>query len=203
MEYFRLYTPNPNPRDIDRIVGALRDGAVMIYPTDTLYAIGCDALNVRAVERICRIKSIDPQKAVLSIVCPDFSMLSRYARVSDTHFRLMRRNLPGAFTFILPASSQLPRIYKHRKSVGIRIPDNAIAQEITRQLGNPLLSASIDPQCDETEYLTDTSLIQELYGNAIDLFVDGGDGGTEPSTIVDCCGDTPQTVRQGKGILIE
>lgn len=203
MKYFRLYTPNPDPHDIDRIVDALRRGAVIIYPTDTIYAIGCDALNVRAVEQVCRLKKIDPQKARLSVVCPDFSMLANYARVSDTYFRLMRRNLPGAFTFVLPASSRLPHLYKHRKSIGIRVPDNAIAREISRQLGNPLLSTSIVAPDGESEYLTDPSLIQETYRNSINIFVDGGDGGITPSTVVDCCGDTAEIVRQGKGELIE
>ena len=137
MDYVRIYTDNPSPKEIERVAAVLRDGGIIVYPTDTLYAIGCDALNVRAVERICRLKNIDTRKALLSIVCPDLSMLSQYAKVSNAHFKLMRRNLPGAFTFILPTSSQLPHIYKNRKTVGIRVPDNAIARAITRELGNP------------------------------------------------------------------
>ena len=203
MEYCRLYPTNPSPREVERIAELLRDGGVIIYPTDTLYAIGCDALNVRAVERVCRIKGLDPQKALLSIVCPNLSMLSQYARVANTHFKLMRRNLPGAFTFILPVSSQLPRIYKHRKTVGIRVPHNSITQAIVRALGNPIMSTSIAPHDDEPEYLTDTGLIQERYAHLIDLFVDGGEGGTEPSTIVDCSTDEPCITRQGLGLLIE
>ena len=134
MDYVRIYTDNPSPKEIERVAAVLRDGGIIVYPTDTLYAIGCDALNVRAVERICRLKNIDTRKALLSIVCPDLSMLSQYAKVSNAHFKLMRRNLPGAFTFILPTSSQLPHIYKNRKTVGIRVPDNAIALAITPQI---------------------------------------------------------------------
>ncbi len=203
MEYCRIYPSNPNPREIARIVTLLRDGGVIIYPTDTLYAIGCDALNVRAVERVCRIKKIDPQKAMLSIVCPDFSMLSQYAKVSNAHFKLMRRNMPGPFTFVLPASSQLPRIYKHRKTVGIRVPQNIIAQEILQSFGSPIMSTSIDSVSDELEYLTDTSLIAERYDGLVDMMVDGGNGGIEPSTIVDCSDDEPVIIRQGIGLLLE
>ena len=178
MDYVRIYTDNPSPKEIERVAAVLRDGGIIVYPTDTLYAIGCDALNVRAVERICRLKNIDTRKALLSIVCPDLSMLSQYAKVSNAHFKLMRRNLPGAFTFILPTSSQLPHIYKNRKTVGIRVPDNAIARAITREL------------------------IQEEFENTADLFVDGGTGGHIPSTIIDCSGETPKITREGKGELI-
>src|SRR5690554_835136 len=126
----KLYDENPNPRDIERIVSVLRDGGTVIYPTDTLYAIGCDALNVRAVEKICDLKGINPEKSNLSIICNDLSVISEYARVSNTIFKLMKRNLPGPFTFILPTTSSLPKIYKKRKTVGIRIPDNTIIREI-------------------------------------------------------------------------
>ena len=202
MDYVRIYTDNPSPKEIERVAAVLRDGGIIVYPTDTLYAIGCDALNVSAVERICRLKNIDTRKALLSIVCPDLSMLSQYAKVSTAHFKLMRRNLPGAFTFILPTSSQLPHIYKNRKTVGIRVPDNAIARAITRELGNPLMSTSISPHHTEIEYLTDPELIQEEFENTADLFVDGGTGGHIPSTIIDCSGETPKITREGKGELI-
>jgi len=193
----KLYNENPNSRDIDRVVDVLRSGGLIIYPTDTLYAIGCDALNVRAVERICAIKGINPNKVNLSIICYDLSNISEYARVENSVFKIMKRNLPGPFTFILPTNSNLPKIYRNRKSVGIRVPDNNIAREITKRLGNPLLSTTVffDPL--EIEYATDPELMEERYSDNIDLIVDGGYGGTELSTIVDCTEDTPQITREG------
>lgn len=202
MDYIRLFPENPNPKEIERVVATLRQGGIIIYPTDTLYALGCDALNVRAVERICKLKNIDPRKALLSIVCPDLSMLSQYAKVSNIYFKLMRRNLPGAFTFILPTSSQLPHLYKSRKTVGIRVPDNAIARAIAQQLGNPLLSSSVASVHSEIEYLTDPELMREEFEHRVDLMVDGGIGGFTPSTIVDCSGETPEITREGKGELL-
>lgn len=198
----KLYNDNPNPRDFERVVETLRNGGLIIYPTDTLYAIGCDALNVRAVERICRIKGINPEKVNLSIICTDLSNISEYARVENNIFKIMKRNLPGPFTFILPTNSQLPKIYRNRKSVGIRVPDNNIAREITRLLGNPLLSTTVflDPQ--EIEYSTDPELMHERYGDDVDLVIDGGFGGTVVSTIVDCTDGTPQISRVGAGELI-
>lgn len=198
----KLYNDNPNPRDFERVVETLRNGGLIIYPTDTLYAIGCDALNVRAVERICRIKGINPEKVNLSIICTDLSNISEYARVENNIFKIMKRNLPGPFTFILPTNSQLPKIYRNRKSVGIRVPDNNIAREITRLLGNPLLSTTVflDPQ--EIEYSTDPELMHERYGDDVDLVIDGGFGGTVVSTIVDCTDGTPQISRAGAGELI-
>lgn len=202
MDYIRLFPENPNSKEIERVVATLRQGGIIIYPTDTLYALGCDALNVRAVERICKLKNIDPRKALLSIVCPDLSMLSQYAKVSNTCFKLMRRNLPGAFTFILPTSSQLPHLYKSRKTVGIRVPDNAIARAIAQQLGNPLLSSSVTSVHHEIEYLTDPELMREEFEHRVDLMVDGGIGGFTPSTIVDCSSETPEITREGKGELL-
>lgn len=202
MDYIRLFPENPNPKEIERVVATLRQGGIIIYPTDTLYALGCDALNVRAVERICKLKNIDPRKALLSIVCPDLSMLSQYAKVSNICFKLMRRNLPGAFTFILPTSSQLPHLYKSRKTVGIRVPDNAIARAIAQQLGNPLLSSSVASVHSEIEYLTDPELMREEFEHRVDLMVDGGIGVFTPSTIVDCSGETPEITREGKGELL-
>ncbi len=140
----KLYNENPNPREIEKIVSTLYDGGIVIYPTDTLYGIGCDALNVRAVEKICALKGgINPQKSNLSIICNDMSAISEYAKVSTPTFKLMKRNLPGPFTFILPTTSSLPKIYKNKKTVGIRVPDNNIIREIAAQLGNPVLSTSV------------------------------------------------------------
>ncbi|MBR3951772.1 MAG: threonylcarbamoyl-AMP synthase [Bacteroidaceae bacterium] len=203
MQLVKIYPDNPNRRAIRQIVEALRNGDIIIYPTDTLYAIGCDALNVRAVERICRIKGIDPSKASLSIVCQDLSDAAHYARIDNTTHRLMRKNLPGAFTFILPAGSELPKLYKQRKSVGVRVPDNNIARAIVEELGNPLLSTSIATNHDEPEYTTNPELIAEQYGMLVDYVIDGGDGDIVGSTIIDCTNGDPEIVREGKGLIEE
>ena len=199
----RLYEQNPNQREIDKITGILRDGGIIIYPTDTVYAIGCDALNVRAIEKICAIKGINPQKKHLSIICPDLSNISEYAKVNNTIFKLMKRNLPGPFTFILNATNSLPKIYKNRKEVGIRIPNNQIALTIVRELGNPLLTTSVRDKDELREYSVDPELIEEEYGNEVDAVIDGGYGGLEPSTVVNCTNDEIEILRQGKGELIE
>ena len=174
----------------------------MVYPTDTVYAIGCDALNVRAVERICRIKGVNPQKSNLSIICYDLSNISEYAKVSNAAFKLMKKNLPGPFTFILPTSSELPKIYKNRKEVGIRVPDNNIVRTLVQELGNPLLTMSVHDEDEIIEYSTDPELIEEKYGNQVDIVIDGGYGGLEGSTVVDCTTDDFTIVRQGKGELL-
>lgn len=199
----KIYPENPNPREIERVVEVLKDGGVIIYPTDTIYAMGCDALNVRAVERVCEFKGINPLKSKLAIICADLSTVSEYAKISNNAFKLMKKNLPGAFTFILPTNSELPKIYKNKKEVGIRVPDNDIILEITRQLGNPIMTTSIhnDPG-EEEEYITDPELIFEKYDDIADLVVDGGFGGLIPSTIVDCTTDEFEVVREGKGELI-
>ncbi len=197
----KIYSENPNPREIERVVHILQDGGLVIYPTDTVYAIGCDALNVRAVERICQLKGVNPQKSDLSIICYDLSNLSEYAKVSNAAFKLMKSCLPGPFTFILPTSSELPKIYKKKKEVGIRVPDNTIVRTIVQQLGNPLLTMSVHDPDEEEEYSTDPELIEEKYKNSVDLVIDGGYGGLEPSTVVDCTTDDFEIIRQGKGIL--
>lgn len=202
MELIKIYPDNPNPRQVAQVVERLKSGDVAIYPTDTLYAIGCDALNVKSVERICRIKGVNPLKANLSIICSDLSDLSHYVKVSNSHFKLMKRNLPGAFTFILPTNANLPRIYKNRKTVGIRVPDNPIVRAMVEALGNPLLTTSVNTPDDAIEYATDPTLIAESYQHEIDLIVDGGYGGFEQSTIVDCTDTEPVIVRQGKGELL-
>ena len=198
----KIYPDNPNPREIERVVSVLRDGGIVIYPTDTLYAIGCDALNVRAVEKICALKGINPQKHNLSIICNDLSAISEYAKVDTPTFKLMKRNLPGPFTFILPTTSSLPKIYKNKKTVGIRIPDNLIIREIVEMLGNPVLGTTVKLEEDEEiEYITDPELIHEKWEGIVDIVIDGGFGGIEPSTVVDCTSDEPEIVRQGKGVL--
>ncbi len=198
----KIYPENPNPREVDRVIKVLRDGGLIIYPTDTVYAIGCDALNVRAVERICKMKGVNPQKSNLSIICSDFSNLSEYARVSNAAYKLMKRNLPGPFTFILPTSSRLPKIYKDRKEVGVRVPDNNIILTLVRALGNPILTMSVHDDDEVVEYSTDPELIHEKYQQEVDLVIDGGYGTLEPSTVVSCLDDDFEIVRQGKGELI-
>ena len=198
----KLYDNNPSQRTIDKIVHTLKEGGIIIYPTDTVYAVGCDALNVRAVEQICKLKGINPQKAHLSIICYDLSSISEYAKVSNAIFKLMKKNLPGPFTFILNATNSLPKIYKNRKEVGIRIPGNNIIRTIVNELGNPVLSSSVRTKDDILQYATDPELIEEEYGDKVNLVVDGGYGGLEPSTIVDCTGDEIEIIRQGKGELI-
>lgn len=197
----KLYNENPNQREIEKVVSVLRDGGIVIYPTDTLYGMGCDALNVRAVEKICTLKGINPQKSNLSIICNDLSVISEYAKVDTPVFKLMKRNLPGPFTFILPTTSSLPKIYKNKKTVGIRVPDNNIVREIVAQLGNPILSTSVKDDEIEIEYSTDPELIHEKWGEIADIVIDGGHGGIEPSTIVDCTSEEPEIIREGKGVL--
>lgn len=200
--FLKIYPENPNPKEIAKAVEVLQEGGLVIYPTDTVYAIGCDALNVRAVEKICRMKGVNPQKSDLSIICSDLSNLSTYAKVNNAAFKLMKKNLPGPFTFILPTSSQLPKIYKNRKEVGIRVPDNAIIRLLVQELGNPILTMSLHEEDDIIEYSTDPELIYEKYENQVDLVIDGGYGGLEPSTVVNCTTDEFEILRQGKGELV-
>ena len=199
--FIKIYPENPNPKAIDKVISVLRDGGLVIYPTATVYAIGCDALNVRAVEKICQIKGVNPQKSGLSIICYDLSNLSAYAKVSNSAFKLMKKNLPGPFTFILPTSSELPKIYKNRREVGIRVPDNNIIRQLVKELGNPILTMSIHDEDEYIEYSTDPELIAEKYEDVVDVVIDGGMGGTEASTVIDCTSDEFVIVRQGKGEL--
>ncbi|MCD8260458.1 MAG: threonylcarbamoyl-AMP synthase [Bacteroides sp.] len=198
----KLYEKNMNQDDLEEIITILNDGGLIIYPTDTVYAIGCHALKERAIERICRIKEIDPRKNNLAIICRDLSEASEYAKIDNTIFKLMKKNLPGPFTFILNTHSKLPKIYRNRKEVGIRIPDNPITQEISRQLNAPLMTTSIphDPK-EDIEYRTDPELIEEKFRSVVDLVIDGGIGGVEGSTIVDCTGGEPWVIREGKDEL--
>ena len=200
--FVKIYPDNPNMKEIDRIVKILRDGGTIIYPTDSVYAMGCDALNVRGVEKIYKYRGIEAQKALLSIICSDLSNISEYARVNNNQFKILKKNLPGPFTFILEASNRLPKLYKTRKTVGIRIPDNSIVQAIVEQLGNPLLTASVKDEDEVIEYTTDPELIFEKYQNQVDAVIDGGYGNNEPTTVVDLTGDEPEILRQGIGELI-
>lgn len=200
----KLYEKNNNPKDLDRIIQVLEEGGLIIYPTDTMYAIGCHGLKERAIERICKLKDIDPRKHNLSIICYDLSNISEYAKVSNTTFKLMKRNLPGPFTFILNTGSRLPKIFRNRKEVGIRIPDNNIIREICHLLNAPILTTTLPLAAEEDiEYATTPELIEEKFGREVELIIDGGIGGIEPSTIIDCTNEEAEIVRQGKGILNE
>ena len=200
----KLYEKNNSRRDIDRIVDILNQGGVIIYPTDTTYAFGCHALKERAIERVCEIKGLDTKRHLLSVVAHDIRSVSEYVRIDNDTFRLMRDNLPGPFTFILPAGNRLPKIFKNRKEVGIRIPASNIAQEICEALGAPLLSTSLKvDEHEDVEYMTLPELIDEKYADLVDLVIDGGEGGTEQSTIINCVDGEAEIIRQGKGEIIE
>ncbi len=202
MKSLKFYPTNINRRYIDETVLALRDGKLIIYPTDTLYAIGCDALNNRAIEKICRIKGINPAKQLLSIVCSDISQAAEYARIDNNAFWLMRSNLPGPFTFILPAATTLPKAFKGRHTVGVRIPDNDIARAIADALGNPLLSTSVSIDRLEGYETVEPLSLAIQYEDTVDLLVDGGTGSTGQSTIVDCLDSSyPEITREGTGTL--
>lgn len=198
----KLYLKNNNPNELQRVVDLLNDGGIIIYPTDTMYAIGCHALKERPIERICKLKGIDPKKKSLAIICNDLSNISEYAQIDNPTFKLMKRNLPGAFTFILKANSRLPKIFRNRKEVGIRIPNHPIIREICQMLEAPILTTTLPWDKDEEiEYITNPELIEEKFGKEADLVIDGGIGGMEPSTIVDCSEGEASIIRQGKGIL--
>ncbi len=197
----KLYEKNPDQKVVQKVVELLQYGGVIIYPTDTVYGIGCDITKARAVERVARIKGIRPEKARFSFICSDLSHLSDFANhVDNTTFKLMKSFLPGPYTFILNASTQVPKSIKQkRKTVGIRIPDNNIILEIVRQLGNPILTTSLKEDDQILEYPTDPELIYEEYRDLVDAVIDGGYGGLIPSTIIDCSGDEPEVIREGLG----
>lgn len=201
-ELIRIYEENPNPRAVERVVNVLKSGGLVIYPTDTVYGLGCDITNSRALERLARIKGVKLEKANWSFICPDLSNLSDFARNIDTPtFKILKRALPGPFTFILRGSNQLPKDFKKKKTVGIRVPDNAIAQALVRGLGRPIVSTSIRDEDDVLEYTTDPELIYEKWQNLVDVVVDGGYGDNVASTVVDLTGPEPEIVREGKGPL--
>jgi len=194
-----LHPDNPQPRNIKTIIECLLDGGVIIYPTDTIYGLGCDIFHHKAVERICHIKQVNPAKAQLSFICYDLSDLSNYTKsISTPLYRLLRTYLPGPYTFILPASKQVPRILKSKKdTIGLRVPDNTIARSLIKELGHPILSSSLPGEMVE-EY-TDPEMMHDKFGNLVDMVIDGGIGGVVPSTVVDCTEDEPVVVRKGLG----
>jgi tRNA threonylcarbamoyl adenosine modification protein (Sua5/YciO/YrdC/YwlC family) len=201
----KLYIENPNPKDILKAVEILRNGGVIIFPTDTIYGIGCDITKAKAIERVARIKNVKPEKADFSFLFYDLSNISDYCKpISNGIFKLMKKNLPGPFTFILNANSNIPKLFRStKKSIGIRVPQNNIIREIVRELGNPILSTSVRDEDTIIEYTTDPELIHEKFGDLVDLVIDGGFGGNIPSTVIDCIGSEPVITRLGKGELIE
>lgn len=199
-QFIKIYEDKPSEAAIAKVVKVLKDGGLVIYPTDTVYGLGCDITNSRALERIAKIKGIKLEKANFSFVCSDLSNLSDYVKQIDTStFKLLKRALPGAYTFILPGNNNLPKEFKKKTTVGIRVPDNSIALEIVRQLGNPIVSTSIYDEDDVIEYTTDPELIFEKWQNLVDMVIDGGYGDNQPSTIIDLSGHEPVLIREGKG----
>jgi tRNA threonylcarbamoyl adenosine modification protein (Sua5/YciO/YrdC/YwlC family) len=199
----RIYKENPNPKHIRQIVDLLEDGAIIIYPTDTVYAMGCDINATKSIEKIARFKGLNPKNPELSLIFHDMSQLSEYTIIRDnTLFKLLKRNLPGPFTFIVQANNQIPKMFKNKKkTVGIRIPDNSIVLELVKELGRPIITASIHDQDEVIEYTTDPELIYEKFSEFADAVIDGGFGNNEASTIVDCTGEEIEIVRQGLGVL--
>ena len=199
----KIYPENPNPKDIRQVVELLQRGGIIIYPTDTVYGLGCDITNAKAVEKIARYKNVQVEKSNFSFICYDLSHLSDFSRpVPNPVFKLLKYYLPGPFTFILNANSNVPKYFKgKKKTIGIRIPDNSIIREIVQVLGNPIMSTSIHDEDEIIEYSTDPELIHEKFQDIADLVIDGGFGDNIPSTIIDCTEDIPVLVRQGKGIF--
>jgi len=195
----QIHPENPQPRQIKIVVDCLHRGGVIIYPTDTLYGLGCDILQHKAIEKVCRIKKVDPKKAQLSFICSDLSHLSEYAKqLSTATYRLLKEHLPGPYTFILPASKMVPKILQSKKdTIGLRIPDNKIAQAIINELGRPILSASLPGEM--VEDYTDPEIMHENFMTEVDMVIDGGIGGAEPSTVVDCTKEDYVVIRQGAG----
>ena len=199
----KIYQENPNHKEILKIVDILRNGGVIIYPTDTIYGIGCSIDKPKAVQRISQIRGIDTNKANFTFIFFDLSHIADFTKhLSNSAFKMMKRNLPGAFTFILEANGNIPKLFKKKKkTIGIRVPDNNIIREIVKELGNPILSKSIHDDDDVIEYTTDPELIHEKYKDLVDAVIDGGYGDNEPSTVIDCSQGEFEIIREGKGVL--
>jgi len=201
-QFVKIYNENPNPKEIQKVVEVLRSGGLVIYPTDTVYGLGCDITNTKAMEKVAKIKGVKLEKANFSFVCNDLSHLSDYTKQIDTPtYKILRRALPGPYTFVLPGSNSLPKAFKKKKTVGIRIPDNNIARQIVAELGNPIVSISIHDEDEVLEYTTDPELIFEKWQNLVDLVIDGGYGDVYASTVIDLTKDEPEIIREGKGSL--
>jgi tRNA threonylcarbamoyl adenosine modification protein (Sua5/YciO/YrdC/YwlC family) len=201
-EFIKIYEDKPSEAAIKKVVDVLRNGGLIIYPTDTVYGLGCDITNTKALEKIARIKGIKLEKANFSFICSDLSNISDYIKQIDTAtFKILKRALPGPYTFILPGNNELPKEFRKKKTVGIRVPDNNIALQIVQMLGNPIVSTSIHDEDEVVEYSTDPELIFEKWQNKIDLIIDGGYGDNVASTIIDLTGNEPEVIREGKGSL--
>lgn len=199
-QFIKIYNENPSQKEIDKVVKVLQNGGLVIYPTDTVYGLGCDITNTKAIERIAQIKGIKMEKANFSFVCNDLSHLSDYVKQIDTPtFKILKRALPGPYTFILPGSKNLPKAFKNKKTVGIRIPDNLIIRTLVKALGNPIISTSIKDDDDVLEYTTDPELIFEKWQHIVDIVIDGGYGDNLGSTIIDLTTEQPTILREGKG----
>lgn len=201
-EFIRIYEENPNPKEIEKVVNILKKGGLIIYPTDTVYGLGCDITNIKALERVAKIKGVKLEKSNFSFVCHDLSNLSDYVKqIDNSTFKLLKRALPGPYTFVLPSAKSLPNPFKKKKTVGIRVPDNNIAIEIVKKLGRPIISTSIRDEDEIIEYTTDPELIKEKWDNLVELVIDGGYGDNEPSTIIDVSDGDVSIIREGKGGL--
>ena len=200
-EFIKIYNENPNPKEIAKVVKVLQSGGLVIYPTDTIYGLGCDITKTKSLEKIAQIKGVQLEKANLSFICNDLSHLSDYVKQIDSAtFKILKRALPGPYTFILPGSNNLPKVFKKKKTVGIRIPDNNIIRTLVAELGNPIVSTSIRDEDDVLEYTTDPELIFEKWQGLVDIVIDGGYGDNEPSTVIDLT-EEPSVIREGKGSI--
>jgi tRNA threonylcarbamoyl adenosine modification protein (Sua5/YciO/YrdC/YwlC family) len=201
-ELLKIYPENPNPKAIQKVVDVLRKGGLIIYPTDTVYGLGCDITNVKALERIAKIKGVKLDRSNFSFICHDLSNLSDYVTQIETPiFKLLKRSLPGPYTFILPGANSLPYPFKKKKTVGIRVPDDPIALEIVRALGNPIVSTSIHDEDEILEYTTDPELIFEKWSSKVEMVIDGGFGDNQPSTVIEVHGTEITVIREGKGSI--
>jgi tRNA threonylcarbamoyl adenosine modification protein (Sua5/YciO/YrdC/YwlC family) len=199
-QFIKIYPDHPNPAAIKKVVDVLKNGGLIIYPTDTVYGLGCDITNTKALERVAKIKGIKLEKANFSFICYDLSNISDFVKQIDTAtFKILKKALPGPYTFILPGNNNLPKEFKKKKTVGIRVPDHQVAREIVKMLGNPIISTSIYDEDEVIEYSTDPELIFEKWQNLVDLVIDGGYGDNQPSTIIDLSGFEPEIIRKGKG----
>ncbi len=198
-EYIRINPSNPDSKSLNRVLDCLKSGGVIVYPTDTVYGIGCDMANVKAVERVARIREMDPKKVNFAIICHNLSHLSAYASVGTRVFKMMKSAFPGPFTFLMKANRKLPSSFQDRRSIGIRIPDNEIPLQIVEKLGNPIITTSVHDDDTIIDYTTDPSVIYENFKDKVDIVIDAGFGNNIPSTIIDCTGEEPEVTRQGLG----
>ncbi len=201
-DLIKIYEENPNEREIEKVVDVLKKGGLIIYPTDTVYGLGCDITNMKAMEKVAKIKGLKLAKANFSFICYDLSNLSDYVKQIDTQtYKILKKYLPGPYTFVLPSNTNLPKAFKNKKTVGIRIPDNNIIRELVKKLGNPIVSTSIYDEDDLLEYTTDPELIYEKWGDLVDIVIDGGFGDNHASTVIDLSNDEIEIIREGKGSI--